>query len=163
MSEQNIQIVGEKGRLVSMVVDGHSVPVIPFDKIASFEGPFRHAICLAHVPTLEQIQELWESGWDFARTVFVQAPELKFGERTIFAHRLALALSVWSTRQIWIQGESGFIARTFNLLSSKYFHAITMLVAHSDRVSVEETLPDGSIDKRSIFTHIGFEFVDFEK
>jgi hypothetical protein len=158
----NIQIIGEKGRLVSLNVGGINVPVIPFNKIGEFEGPFRHAICLAHIPTFEQIEELDSTGWDFARTIFIQAPELKMGQRTIFAEDFAAALYRWNTKQIWIQGESGFISKTFNLLTSTYFHEITMLVAHSDRVSVDETQPDGSVKKTAVFKHVAFEFVQFE-
>lgn len=74
---------------------------------------------------------------------------------------VALATAVWqelgepSGKAVMVGGKPSFMAPLEAALLAVGF---AVGYAHSDRVSVDTILPDGSVGKSSVFKHLGFEW-----
>lgn len=76
------------------------------------------------------------------------------------AEVVALATAVWQglgepSKAVMIGGKPSFMAPLEAALLAAGF---AVGYAHSDRVSVDTILPDGSVGKSSVFKHLGFEW-----
>lgn len=117
-----------------------------------------------HQPTDEQSEAgLTPALAEIANLITFSAQELLEAEsiELLFLDRASKILSVifknyglsWEGRPVMLGGMPAFTAFLQNFLKALNF---SVLYAVSDRISVEETLEDGSVVKRSVFKHIGF-------
>jgi NAD(P)H-flavin reductase len=118
-------------------------------------------ILLNHVPTEEQIKDLGQKGFieiveptDQIKKIWANIdPYLNEMDRNKLVSVIVDEILEKQINAVWIQGENGMI---FSIVSKLLSYGIDCYYATSKREVNETKMPDGSIQKTSIFRHVQF-------
>jgi NAD(P)H-flavin reductase len=118
-------------------------------------------ILLNHVPTEEQIKNLRQNGFiefieptDQIKKIWSNIdPYLNEMSRNKLASIIIDEILENKANAVWIQGENGMI---FSIVSILLSYGINCYYATSKREVNEVQMPDGSVQKTSIFRHVQF-------
>jgi hypothetical protein len=118
-------------------------------------------ILLNHVPTNEQLQDLRQKGFieivestDQIKKIWSNIdPYLNEMGRNKLASIIVDEILEKQINAVWIQGESGMV---FSIVSKLLSYGIDCYYATSKREVNEIQMPDGSVQKTSIFRHVQF-------
>jgi hypothetical protein len=118
-------------------------------------------ILLNHVPTNEQLQDLKQKNFteiieptDQIKKIWSNIdPYLNEMGRNKLASIIVDEILEKQINAVWIQGENGMV---FSIVSKLLLYGIDCYYATSKREVNEIQMPDGSVQKTSIFRHVQF-------
>jgi hypothetical protein len=118
-------------------------------------------ILLNHVPTNEQLQDLRQKGFieivestDQIKKIWSNIdPYLNEMGRNKLASIIVDEILEKQINAVWIQGESGMV---FSIVSKLLSYGIDCYYSTTKRETNEIQMPDGSVQKTSIFRHVQF-------
>jgi NAD(P)H-flavin reductase len=118
-------------------------------------------ILLNHVPTNEQLQDLKQKNFteiieptDQIKKIWSNIdPHLNELSRSRLVHLIVDEILKNKVNAVWIQGENGMV---FSIVSKLLSYGIDCYYATSKREVNEIQMPDGSVQKTSIFRHVQF-------
>jgi hypothetical protein len=118
-------------------------------------------ILLNHVPTEEQLQDLRQKGFieiveptDQIKKIWSNIdPYLNEMSRNKLASIIVDEILGKQVNAVWVQGENGMI---FSIVSKLLSYGIDCYYSTTKRETNEVQMPDGSVQKTSIFKHVQF-------
>lgn len=111
-------------------------------------------VIMNHKPTDEQVNQLCSMG--YREIKFLQHPRIPpewdmEKVRALFSRFLGENASLPDA--LWVQGDYRFFAVAIEFAKT---HGIPLYVATTNREVAEQTMPDGSVRKVSVFRHVRF-------
>lgn len=118
-------------------------------------------ILLNHVPTEEQVKDLTQKGFveivdptDQIKKIWSNIdPHLNELSRSKLVNLIVDEILKNKVNAVWIQGENGMV---FSIVSKLLSYGIDCYYSTTKRETNEIQMPDGSVQKTSIFRHVQF-------